>query len=232
MHPTPGETRSARTSQFWPGGGRGIVCLAMIVVAVVALGGCMEALQNEDRPAQAPPAASLALPQPFRTAEVSVAPTTVGTMAMAPDPETVALTSTALSIAALPSATSEGVAVPPLVIAPTPARSNEQKWRDQQVDRQVLAPPQVYTTRNAELRWYDPLNQQHLVLGRLSGDFLVQATFVLRDPGLPALEVPYQINVSYGLTALSPAHIERLKAAGYVEWVETYVLASPDVYPR
>lgn len=96
----------------------------------------------------------------------------------------------------------------------------------------MLAAPHPYTTRNAELRWYDPLNQQHLVLGRISGDFLVQATFVLRNQGLPALEVPYRINVSYGLTALSPAHVERLKAAGYVDWVETYVLASPDVYPR
>jgi len=230
VHRTLFETRSARASQFWRGGGEGIVHLAMIVVAVVALGGCMEALQNEERPAQAPPAASLALPQPFATAEVPVAPTTVGSMA--PDPATVVPTPTTPAVPALPSATSVAVAAPPLVIAPTPERSNEQKWRDQQVDRQVLAPPHLYTTRNAELRWYDPLNQQHLVLGRLSGDFLVQATFVLRDPGLPALEVPYRINVSYGLTALSPAHVERLKAAGYVDWVETYVLASPEVYPR
>lgn len=230
MHRTLFEAGSARASQFWWGGGSGIVRLAIIVVAVTALGGCMEALQNEGRPAQAPPAASVALPQPFEPAKASAVPTTIGSMA--PDPATVAPTPTTRVVSALPPARPEGLEAPPLVIAPTPERSNEQKWRDQQADRQVLATPHLYTTRNAELRWYDPLNQQHLVLGRISGDFLVQATFVLRDQGLPALEVPYRINVSYGLTALSPAHVERLRAAGYVDWVETYVLASPEVHPR
>lgn len=230
MHRTLFETRSACARQFWCGGGGDIVRLVIIVVAVAALGGCMEALQNEGRPAQAPSAASMALPSPSEPAEAPAAPTTTGSMA--PDPATVAPTPTTRAVPALPPARPEGVEAPPLVIAPVPERSNEQKWRDQQVDRQVLATPHLYTTRNAELRWYDPLNQQHLVLGRISGDFLVQATFVLRDQGLPALEVPYRINVSYGLTALSPAHVGRLKAAGYVDWVETYVLASPDVYPR
>lgn len=157
-------------------------------------------------------------------------PTTAGSMA--PDPATVAPTPTLPAVPALPLATPGAVEAPPLLVAPAPERSNEQRWREQQLDRQVLPAPRLYTTRNAELCWYDPLNQQHVVLGRIGGDFLVQATFVLRDQGLPALEVPYRINVSYGLTALSPAHIERLKAAGYVDWVETYVLASPDVHPR
>ncbi len=160
-------------------------------------------------------------------------PTTVGSMA--PDPATVAPSPTPPVVATLPAAPAgppEVTAAPPLIIAPTPERSNEQRWREQQADRQVLDPPHLYTTSAAELRWYDPLTQQHLVLGRISGDFLVQATFVLRAQGMPALEVPYRINASYGLTALSPAHIERLRAAGYVDWVETYVLASPEVRPR
>ncbi|MFQ3660792.1 MAG: hypothetical protein SNJ69_00215 [Chloroflexaceae bacterium] len=160
-------------------------------------------------------------------------PTAVGSMS--PDPATAAPSPTPLAAANLPAAPVGALGVtaaPPLTIPPTPERSNEQKWREQQADRQVLDPPHLYTTSVAELRWYDPLTQQHLVLGRISGDFLVQATFVLRTQGMPALEVPYRINVSYGLTALSPAHIERLRAAGYVDWVETYVLASPEVRPR
>ncbi|MCS6882128.1 MAG: hypothetical protein RMK84_00175 [Oscillochloridaceae bacterium] len=190
----------------------------------------MEALQSEHRPVQAPLVASVASPQPFGAPDVPATPTTAGSMAL--DPATIAPTPTMPAVSVLPLATSAAAEAPPLLIAPAPERSNEQRWREQQLDRQVFPAPRLYTTRNAELCWYDPLNQQHVVLGRIGGDFLVQATFVLRDRGLPALEVPYRINVSYGLTALSPAYIERLKAAGYVDWVETYVLASPDVHPR
>lgn len=51
--------------------------------------------------------------------------------------------------------------------------------------------------------------------------------------GLDALEVPYQVNVSYGLTAHSPEILGRIAAAGYAsDWIETYVYLTPEVTPR
>lgn len=64
------------------------------------------------------------------------------------------------------------------------------------------------------------------------GDLQGQAEFTLRGQGVTALEVPYQVNVSYGLTALSPVVIDRIRAAGYSEWIETYVFLTPNVTPR
>jgi hypothetical protein len=93
-----------------------------------------------------------------------------------------------------------------------------------------LAP---FYTSGSELWWYDPLNQQHVILGRITGDFVAQAQFLLHGQGVEALEVPYQVNVGYGLTALSPALLERIRAAGYEsDWIETYVFLTPNVLPR
>jgi hypothetical protein len=90
-----------------------------------------------------------------------------------------------------------------------------------------------YSTTGSELWWYDPVNQQHVILGRITGEFVAQAQFLPRGQGVSALEVPYQVNVSYGLTALSPAILERITQAGYAgDWIETYVFLSPDVTPR
>ncbi len=101
----------------------------------------------------------------------------------------------------------------------------------QQIDRQVFATPQSYRTTGSELWWYDPVNQQHVILGTISGEFVTQAQFTLRGLGVPALEVPYQVNQRYGLTALSPALIARIEAAGYGEWIETYLFLTPNVKP-
>lgn len=90
-----------------------------------------------------------------------------------------------------------------------------------------------YATSGSELWWFDPVNQQPVILGRIAGDFVAQAQFQLRGQGIPALEVPYQVNASYGLTALSPALLGRIEAAGFAgDWIETYVYLSPDVTPR
>jgi hypothetical protein len=92
---------------------------------------------------------------------------------------------------------------------------------------------QPFTTPGSELWWYDPVNQQHVILGRITGDFAAQARFRLIGQGVDALEVPYQVNSSYGLTAISPALLGRIAAAGYEsDWIETYVFLSPDVIPR
>jgi hypothetical protein len=90
-----------------------------------------------------------------------------------------------------------------------------------------------FFTSGSELWWYDPVNQQHVILGVITGDFAAQAQFRLAGQGVDALEVPYQVNRSYGLTALSPALLGRIAAAGYEsDWIETYVFLSPNVTRR
>jgi hypothetical protein len=118
-------------------------------------------------------------------------------------------------------------------VLPTPLPlTNEQRWRAQQINRIIFERQRSYTTASSELWWYDPINQQHVILGTFNGDFLAQAQFTLRGQGIEALEVPYQVNVSYGLTALSPALVERINAAGGKDWIETYVFVTPNVAPR
>ncbi len=120
-----------------------------------------------------------------------------------------------------------------VVVAPTlPPLSNEQRWRNQQTERNVFDSARTFSTSGSELWWYDPIQQQHVILGSFTGQFTAQARFVLSGQGRPALEVPYQINQSYGLTSISPALIERMQAAGYTDWIETYVFESPSVEQR
>lgn len=84
---------------------------------------------------------------------------------------------------------------------------------------------------STELWWFDPLVQQPVILGTISGEFLAQAQFRLRGQGAEALEVPYRINADYGLTAISPAYVERMRRAGYSESVEAYVLLTSEISP-
>jgi hypothetical protein len=120
-----------------------------------------------------------------------------------------------------------------VIVAPTLLPlSNEQRWRRQQVDRQPFPNMRTYTTTGSELWWFDPVQQQHIILGHFAGDFQAQARFTLRGQGIKALEVPYRVNQAYGLTAISPALLERIQAAGYGEWIETYVFEGPNVRPR
>lgn len=118
-----------------------------------------------------------------------------------------------------------------IVPATPPALSNEERWRDRQIDRQVFDSLQMYVTSGSDLWWFDPVNQQHVRLGSFRGEFAAQARFRLPERG-EALEVPYQVNQRYGITALSPAVLDRIAAAGYDEWIETYVLLTPNVSPR
>jgi hypothetical protein len=207
------------------------------------LSSCMEALQSE-RPLDAAPPAPLSPTAlaPTRDPEVGLAPTRPGNLA--PDPATAAptlptppvvptLTVTPVAPVAPtlpPAATSEPL--PPLQLPTAPLISHEDRWRLQQIDRQPFAMPLPFTTKGSELWWFDPLNQQAVILGRINGDFLAQAQFTLRGQGVQALEVPYQVNVSYGLTSLSPALLERIRLAGYQDWIETYVFLTPDITPR
>jgi hypothetical protein len=112
-------------------------------------------------------------------------------------------------------------------------QSNQQRWRDQQRNRQVLEPPQVYIAKSpVTLWWYDPLTGQSVAIGTLVGEFPVQALFTFRSEQRPALEVPYRINVDFGLTAISDAVRERMKNAGYTQSVEAYAFQADDVQPK
>lgn len=197
----------------------------------------MAELQTGQRPPAAPPAAlSTATPatRPVAQPTPILAPSAPGSLA--PDPSTATPpnpTATPPPPTALPTGAPTGPSLPPLALPMTPALSNQERWRAQQQDRVVFGELRSFTTSGSELWWYDPVNQQHVILGVISGDFVAQAQFQLRGQGLGALEVPYQLNVSYGLTAVSPSILERIAAAGYEsDWIETYVFLSPDVNQR
>jgi hypothetical protein len=191
----------------------------------------METLQTSRPPRASPPAA---LPSATATLadptaqEVRPSPSAPGSLA--PDP----VTATPSIVTAPTAPEAPPVATPPPLNLPTaPAPTNEERWRAQQQDRVLFGGLAPFYTSGSELWWYDPLNQQHVILGRITGDFNAQAQFVLHGQGVQALEVPYQVNVGYGLTALSPALLERIRAAGYEsEWIETYVFLTPNVLPR
>jgi hypothetical protein len=122
------------------------------------------------------------------------------------------------------------VIVVPLTQAP---ETNEQRWRAQQQDRTVNDPPHPYIASSpVTLWWYDPLISQAVPIGTISGEFPVQAEFILRGAQQAALEVPYRINNDFGLTAISEAVRERMKAAGYAQSVEAYVLQTADTHPK
>jgi len=163
--------------------------------------------------------APLPSPQP---SPVEITPTTTTT------PTTVVPTPTLTPTVPTPTPTPEFVIVPPTL----PAVSYAERWRAQQDNREVFEPPALFTTSGSELWWYDPVNQQHVMLGSFAGDFEAQAQFQLVGQGVPALEVAYHVNQSYGLTAISSSLIERIRAAGYDEWIDTYVILTPEVRPR
>lgn len=117
-----------------------------------------------------------------------------------------------------------------IVPATTAPQTNEERWRAQQLDRQVFDPPQIYrVVRRTPLFWFDPATGQILEIGTVLGDISVQARFRLRSTGEAALEVPYRINNDFGLTAISEAVRVRMEAAGYTVSVEAFVLESDAV---
>jgi len=103
------------------------------------------------------------------------------------------------------------------------------RWRYVQVNRAPLGAVQAYTTPSKQLLWwYDPVFGQPVKLGEIQGDFPVQATFRFRGQEVEALEVPYQVNQSFGI-ALPSAIVERIKRAGYGEWIDAFVYKTDDI---
>lgn len=224
----------------WKSAGRANRLIGGLLGIILTLTGCAEALQT-NRPTAIRPSPTLpdspmtADDLPLVSGETTPETETVSqaTATSSPDlvispPTTEPLTATiAASGAPFPV---EDAPTDVGIVLPTPLTlSHEQRWRAQQENREAFETMQRYTTAGSQLWWYDPVNQQHVILGNFSGEFEAQARFRLVGQGVEALEVPYQINARYGLTALSPALIDRLRAAGYNDWVETYVILSPDV---
>ncbi len=228
---------------------RCVALLCSVCMLVVLLSGCMEELQTS-RPAALQPSPPLAMPTPVDqqstpTIAQQQAPDVAGgdaqiplptaTSTTDPAPVTLETAATTVAVAGAPITDVPGDPAPAgdtVIVPATPqALSNEKRWRDRQVDRQIFDGLQRYVTSGSDLWWFDPVNQQHLRLGSFRGEFAAQARFRLADYG-EALEVPYQVNQRYGITALSPAVLDRIAAAGYDEWIETYVLLSPNVSLR
>jgi hypothetical protein len=144
-------------------------------------------------------------------------------------PATEQVAPSAVTPSSAPSATPAVVIVP---ATPVP-QTSEERWRTQQIERQVLDEKPLYTARQpVPLLWWDPNTAQVVEIGLIRGDFPVQATFTFRPTGQQALEVPYRINGDFGLTAISGALRERMAAAGYTEFAETFVLFSAAVQPQ
>lgn len=206
------------------------------IIAVVLLAGCMQAMPTDLALRQASGTFGVSRPLATPTLDVYEYALPASLERMPPpeeeppapaalEPEPPPVEEPPASVFAPPPAEPEVIVSAP----PLPSYTNEERWRLQQRERQPFAAMQSFFTSNSQLWWYDPIQQQHLVLGTFRGAFTVQARFILQAQNAPALEVPYQINRSYGLTALSPAIIERMQAAGYSEWVEAYVLETPDI---
>lgn len=202
----------------------------MLCSVVFLLSGCMEALQQNERPVIVAPPSALSASQTYADVQTTATSSVQGNLA--PDPATAepsALVPVDSATSVLPAATN--VALPPLQLPTVIPMSHQERWRLQQIGRTPLPELRQFTTTGSDLWWFDPINQQAVILGRISGTFLVQATFMLKDQQL-AYEVPYQVNQSYGLTALSPVLIKRIEAAGYKDWIETYVVSTAEVRPN
>lgn len=226
---------------------------SLLVVLIFVLTSCGQPLvttapRGTRLPGQTPPATA-ATTTPAPTDGLGGSPEgATDTIVAAPAEESPAAT---LATAEPPTAEAPPTAEPPTAEPPTaapaptqtpavtvvpqppPPLTNEQRWRAQQLDRQVFETRRIYVARSrTPLYWYDPLTGQTLEIGALLGDVTVQAHFVLRDGNRPALEVPYRINGDFGLTSISDAVRQRMQTAGYTESVEAYVLESDAVQPK
>ncbi len=211
--------------------GRTVRSAILLCSVVLLLSGCMEALQQTERPVIVAPPSALSASQAY--AEAQTASTSTVQSNLAPDPATAEPSASApVGMATNMPLTATTTTLPPLQLPTVTPMSHQERWRLQQIERTPLPELRPFTTTGSDLWWFDPINQQAVILGRISGTFLVQATFTLKDQQRLAYEVPYQVNQSYGLTAISPILIKRIEAAGYQDWIETYVVHTAEVRPN
>jgi hypothetical protein len=210
-----------------------------MLLIVLMLAGCGQPLQigtpsqAQVRPTLVP--SDTALPSVTANSVPSVAPSAQATPELAAIPTTTAPIEPTVGAEATPTMPISATVAPAVIVVPLTQKpeTNQQRWRAQQQDRKVNDPPKIYIARNpVTLWWFDPLTSQSVPIGSISGEFPAQAEFTLRGEQQAALEVPYVINVDFGLTAISEAVRERMKAAGYAQSVEAYVLRTADIQPK
>jgi hypothetical protein len=166
------------------------------------------------------------------TAIVSATAIAPSVTVVMPSPTTIvpSITTVAPSETAVVPSPTPGVVIVPATQRP---RTNEERWREQQIDRTVLESKPLYTTRQpVPLLWWDPATGQALEIGLIRGDFPVQARFIFRPTGEQALEIPYTINRDFGLSSISQAVRDRMFAAGFTQTVEAFVVVVDGVEPR
>jgi hypothetical protein len=210
-----------------------------MLLIVLALAGCGQPLQTgtpsqvQVRPTRLP--SDTVLPSVTANYVPSVLPSVQTTPELTATLQAEPTVGVAATEAATSTALISATSTPALIIVPltqTP-ETNEQRWRAQEQARKINDPPRLYSAvKPTILWWYDPLTSQSVPIGTISGDFPVQAEFILRSAQQAALEVPYRINNDFGLTAISEAVRERMKAAGYSQSVEGYVLRTDDIQAK
>lgn len=178
------------------------------------------------------PAGATATRSPARATadatQVSVASSATPEIAPSAAPTAAPAATITLSPTTAPSPT------PAVIITPQiTAQTNEQRWRAQELNREVFDPPRLFVANSpVTLQWYDPVTGQAVEIGQIFGVFPAQAQFTLRDGNRLAFETPYRINNDFGLTAISDAVVQRMHAAGYQESVEAFVLQSDAIQPK
>lgn len=224
---------------------RNTVVLALLSGSLLT--GCGQPLQLQNSVAQNLATATPGSDQSAPDASVAVSPPPSVDQSSAPAPAESTAPAPLESVAP-PVASDAGVGVEsppaaPVVPAVTPTvdpvfqgiqlPGTQERWRYVQVDRAVLDGLQTYTTpARTILWWYNPVFGREVKLGEIQGPFPVQATFRFRGQEVDALEVPYQINQSFGIT-LPPAIVDQIRAAGYEgDWIEAFVYQTSDIQPR
>jgi len=210
-----------------------------MLLIVLVLAGCGQPMQigtpsqTQVRPTRLP--SGTVLPSMIASSVPSAAPPAQATPELATIPFATAPIEPTVGVEATPAIPIATTLTPAVIVVPLTQmpETNQQRWRAQQQDRKVNDPLRIYIAQNpVTLWWYDPLTSQSVPIGTISGEFPAQAEFTLRSAQQAALEVPYVINVDFGLTAISEAIRERMKAAGYSQSVEAYVWRTADIQPR
>ena len=216
-----------------------------MLVIVLMLASCGQPMQigtpsQTQVPSTRLPSATV-LPTVIATSVPSAAPSAQATRELDTPPfstapaESPSGTGPTVEVEATPVVSITATLTPAVIVVPLTQipETNQERWRAQQQDRKVNDPPRVYIAKNSvTLWWFDPLTSQAVPVGTISGEFPAQAEFTLRSAQQAALEVPYVINVDFGLTAISEAVRERMKAAGYSQSVEAYILRTADIQPK
>lgn len=105
----------------------------------------------------------------------------------------------------------------------------EQRWREMQVDRAPFEAPRSFVSSGSEIVWwFDPLFGQLVPVGEIRGEFVAQASFRIKGQWIGALEIPYNVNQSYGIVVPEPI-LQRMRNAGKGEWAEVFIYQTGDV---